>query len=130
MDGLQILPISEMRLASTGKKHYYMSIRSVASYILEKCPSKTVGGGMHTLTTPGFKNLLAMWWEAYRVLHPQHDVFTRYGDELHSVIPMKLHSDEGTGQRKAPVMQYSWGPLLTAAPSSLDRYYYYTFLCW
>lgn len=119
------IPISELWLASTGKKHYYMSIRSVASYILEKCPSKLLAGYAHP-DDSGFKNLLAMWWKAYRALHPQHDVFTRYGDELHSVIPMKLHSDEGTGQRKAPVMQYSWGPMLTAAPSSLDRYYYYT----
>ena len=37
---------------------------------------------------------------------------------LDSVLPMKLHCDEGTGQRRAPVMQYSWGPLLTAAPAA------------
>jgi len=41
------IPISELWLASTGKKHYYMSIRSVASYILEKCPSKLLAGYAH-----------------------------------------------------------------------------------
>ena len=119
------IPISEMLLASTGKKHHYISIRSVASYLLETFPSKLLAG--HTNPDASrFQNLLTQWWQAFRVLQPEHDVYTRYGDELDSVLPMKLHCDEGTGQRRAPVMQYSWGPLLTAAPSSLDRYFFWT----
>jgi len=104
------IPISEMLLASTGKKHHYISIRSVASYLLERFPSKLLAG--HTNPDASrFQNLLTQWWQAFRVLQPEHDVYTRYGDELDSVLPMKLHCDEGTGQRRAPVMQYSWGPL-------------------
>ena len=119
------IPISEMHLASTGKKHYYLPIRSVASYLLERFPSKLLAGHKSP-DTSGFKNFLARWWQAFRALQPEHDVYTRYGDELDSVIPMKLHCDEGTGQRRAPVMQYSWGPLLTGAPNSLDRYFFWT----
>ena len=40
-------------------------------------------------------------------------------------LPVKIHSDEGTGLRKTAIYQFSWGPLLSSSQASWDRYFFW-----
>lgn len=37
-----------------------------------------------------------------------------------------MRCDEGTGVRKNPILQVTWGPILSSDPSSLSRYFFFT----
>lgn len=58
----------------------------------------------------------------YRAWNPNHRVFFDRAESLSRCIPMKSHMDEGTGQRRMPVLQISWGPFLRSAPASWEHY--------
>lgn len=44
------------------------------------------------------------FWDNYQHLSPEHEVFKTHSGHLQSVIPVLLHADEGTGQKKRPLM--------------------------
>ena len=47
---------------------------------------------------------LKQFWSRYKKMHPDHDVFSTHADNLSACIPMMLHLDEGTSQKKKSVM--------------------------
>ena len=122
-----LLPIrvSEMTLLSTQRKHQYIAIRDVAEHLLQKYPCKLLAG-KNIDEKKEFHESMLEFWRAFKLRVPEHDVFDRFADELDFCIPIKVHSDEGTGARRNPILQVTWGPMLSGSPSSLDRYFYYT----
>lgn len=69
---------------------------------------------------------LSDFWEKWRCIEPDNQVYTTHGNELDHCIPCMLHGDEGTGHRKKPVLQLSWGSLLRVGYSSLERMFLIT----
>ena len=116
--------IEEIFLRSLNKKQHCVPIRPLAEYILQHYPGKLLAG--NTSLDDGFHQEMLHFWEAFRLLYPEHDVFSKFRDELHLCIPCKVHSDEGTGLRRAAVNQISWGPVISSLPNSLDRYFFWS----
>ena len=123
----EILPISveKIWLEHLGKHHDCVPIRAVAQYIFENHPEKLLGGASDQGSFSQFQSVLLNFWQAFRVLYPNHNVFERFGDRLKQCIPCKFHCDEGTGLRRSAVMQMSWGPVLAGSPNSFDRYFFW-----
>ena len=69
---------------------------------------------------------LATFWRKWRVVEPNNRVFTDHGNDLDHCIPCMLHGDEGTGHRKKPLLQLSWGSMLRIGKSSLERMFLIT----
>eukprot|EP00439_Symbiodinium_sp_Y106_P022881 s866_g2.t2 len=48
------------------------------------------------------------FWEKFRALEPENLVFIQHGKRLEQVVPIMIHLDEGTGQKKKPllILQY------------------------
>lgn len=120
----EILPlkIEARQLQSINKRHYVVPVRMVVEYLAEFYPHKL-------LPSPALgdvEKILTDFWASFKVLHPNHPVYEKYNGTLKNCIPMKIHSDEGTGLRKSAVLQVSWGPVLTQTGNSLDRYFFWT----
>ena len=120
----EILPlkIEARQLQSINKRHYVVPVRMVVEYLAEFYPHKL-------LPSPALgdvEKILTDFWASFKVLHPNHPVYQKYNGTLKNCIPMKIHSDEGTGLRKSAVLQVSWGPVLTQTGNSLDRYFFWT----
>ena len=43
-------------------------------------------------------------------------------------VPIKIHADEGTGQRKQAVYQCSWGPAIRSDFASWNSYFFWACL--
>jgi len=119
------LPVKAAYLETMEQHHHFIEIRSCAEYILQKHPAKLLAG-FSTLQKEEFHAAMVQFWAAYRLHNPGHDVFVRFADSLHLCLPLKIHSDEGTGPRRAPVNQISWGPVLSSSPNSFDRYFFWS----
>ena len=121
-----VLPISvsRARLQSTGKDMHFVGIRALCEHLAVNYPEKLLAG--HTsVNKDKFHDELRKFWSAFRIYNGGHDVYSRWGHQLHLCIPAKFHMDEGTGQKKTAVQQWSWGPVIFASPSSLDRYMFF-----
>lgn len=49
----------------------------------------------------------AIWrtfWDRYRCINPNHEIYKRTGLDLGSVCALMIHGDEGRSQKKAPIM--------------------------
>ena len=44
------------------------------------------------------------FWERFRALEPENLVFIQHAGQLEKVIPYMIHLDEGTGQKKKPIL--------------------------
>ena len=75
----------------------YLSPRAIVGHLLGKCPQLLFGGVK--CPREAQKNL-ASFWEGYRAMHANHQVFETHSDYLTNVIPMLWHGDEGRGVRK------------------------------
>lgn len=122
-----LLPVQirEVTLISTERKHQYIGIRDLAEHLLQVYPDKLLAGKTVEAKDEFHQNMLD-FWRAFKLRMPQHDVFERFGDELKNCLPIKVHCDEGTGVRKNPILQVTWGPILSSDPSSLSRYFFFT----
>ncbi len=121
------VPVTQIWLPSCEKYHHCVAIQDVAQHLLDFYPRKLLAG--HTSSNIGdFKHLLKEFWKAYAKVYPSHPVFTDHANALDSCIPMKIHSDEGTGLRRTAVQQYSWGPILSHSGCSLDKYFFFSCL--
>ena len=69
---------------------------------------------------------LVKFWEKWRCLEPNNEVFKTHSNELGHCIPCMLHGDEGTGHRRKPVLQLSWGSLLRVGKNALERMFLIT----
>ena len=54
----------------------------------------------------------ASFWERWRCLEPDHPVFRKRGRRLGQVVPMWIHADEGTSQKKRSLMVIQCQPIL------------------
>ena len=121
------IPVTTIRLESSGVNHYFFTIQDVAKHILDFYPAKLLAG--HSCDSlEAFEGDLTTFWKTYSKVNPLHPVFTDFANRLSRCIPCKLHSDEGTGLRKSAVQQFSWGPVLHDSPNSLDRYFFFSCL--
>ena len=122
----EILPLrlQTFFLRSIQKQQHCVPIKVVADYLLEFHPAKLLPG-FSTGNIKAVEKNLSDFWPAYRQYNANHPVFNDHQNKLHRCLPCKLHSDEGTGLRKSAVMQYSWGGVLTDAPNSFDRYFFW-----
>lgn len=69
---------------------------------------------------------LATFWERWQCIEPDNRVYTDHANELDHCIPCMLHGDEGTGHRRKPVLQVSWGSLLRIGKGPLERMFLIT----
>ncbi|CAE7354085.1 HERC1, partial [Symbiodinium sp. CCMP2592] len=78
----------------------YLSPRALLTHHLTKAP-ELLFGGVHDLEAA--KTLLQTFWDAYKLSHPEHQVFSEAGAGtvlLRTTIPVLFHGDEGRGIRK------------------------------
>ena len=57
------------------------------------------------------------FWERYQKIAPEHEVYKQHSDRLSSVVPLLIHADEGTSQKKRPLMVIQVQPLMGAGTS-------------
>ena len=119
------VPIQSFFLNTVGKWHRCVNIRALAEYILVKYPHKLLAGHS-SADKASFYHVMEEFWRAFRLYNANHPVFADFANDLRHCIPMKIHIDEGTGLRRAAVNQFSWGPLLSSSPNSLDRYFFWS----
>lgn len=119
------IPLKELCLETNGKKHYCLEVRAVAEYVLGRYPQKLLAG-FSADDFACFQSLLEEYWQCYKKIYQEHPVFEDHKQELGRCIPIKLHSDEGTGLRKTAVYQFSWGPILSDGAASWDRYLFWS----
>ena len=78
---------------------------------LLKCHPSYLLGGMELEDTLGWQHQFATFWETYRTIDPDHEVFSA-GLELANVVPYALHGDEGKGLRGKPFLVESFQPVI------------------
>ena len=112
-------------LFAQNKRHTCVPVRSLAELMIRDCPHRLLAG--HSLSgLDHFQALLERFWTAYKVYNPHHAVFRDKVTELRFSIPIKLHTDEGTGLRKTAIFQCSWGPVLFCNLKSRNRYFFWS----
>ena len=116
------IPPKELSIASLEQKHFHLDIKTVGEYMLEHYPGKLLAG----LQVEQFHREAKRFWTAFAKANPAHPVFTKHQNHLEKCVPVKIHSDEGTGLRKSAVYQFSWGPVLASSDASWDRYFFWT----
>ena len=119
------IPVSEIFLEQLGHKTHVLDIRTVAEYVFAAYPERFLAG-FDALPKVAFRQVLLKFWEAYSKYYPHHPVFSDHGHRLSSCVPVKIHSDEGTGLRRTGVYQFSWGPVLPSDLSSVSRYIFWS----
>ena len=117
--------IHDVPLRRGAASQYIIPIRDVAAEILKKFPQKLLFGNCEG-DSPQVGDTLKQFWRSFRAIRPGHPVFQDHADELHRVIPCRLHMDEGTSHRKHAVMQVSWGPILKDGAASVNHCFYFT----
>ena len=120
--GMLPIPLEKLPLETTGKTHVCLEIKAMAEHIFSAYPQKLMAG-CSSMDDLGSK--LDSFWSAYRTLYRDHPVFRDHAGELCKCLPVKIHSDEGTGLRKTAIYQFSWGPLLSSSQASWDRYFFW-----
>ena len=62
----------------------------------------------------------ADFWAHWRLIQPEHPVFESHRRKLSSCIPIFCFGDEGTSQKKKPLMVLQWQPILGWGSSRAD----------
>ena len=89
-------------LPNEALKVAYIKPSDFLSYLLENHPELVWADGVPELRCEAF-------WRAYFQSHPSHEVFRQFAPEqLKYIIPLIVHGDEGTGNKKQPVSIVSW----------------------
>ena len=52
------------------------------------------------------------FWEQWKQLYPQHEIYTAKANELQNCLPIFLHMDEGTSVKKRALFIAQWQPAL------------------
>lgn len=113
---------------SGAAKQYILPIRALAEEILTEFPEKLLFGHKFNKKEDmgAVRKTLLGFWENYKHLGSSHPVYLDHADDLHRVIPCRIHMDEGTSHRKHAVMQMSWGPIMKSQPGSAHHCFYFT----
>ena len=64
--------------------------------------------------------VLAKFWRRFRAHQPSHQVFRQHANELHRVLPLFLHADEGETLKNAGIMIVSWESPIGLGTSTQD----------
>lgn len=116
------LPVALEDVPVEGNLFQCVPMRPLASVILKDFPHKLLAG--HNIDQQAeFFSAMSRFWRAYKFFHESHPVYVDWADSLHLCVPTKIHADEGTGQRKQPVFQCSWGPAIRSNAASVDHYF-------
>ena len=59
-----------------------------------------------------FRKMFATFWQRFRVLRPDLDIYNRPDVDLSTCIPVAFHGDEGRGKLRRPVMIISYQCLI------------------
>lgn len=119
------IPVTKIRLQTVGTDHQCITIQHVGKYLLDFYPGKLLMGHSSN-NLAAFQKILLDFWNAYVHVNSDHPVYRDFPNALNRCIPCKMHSDEGTGLRRAAVQQWSWGPILSDSANSLDRYFFWS----
>ena len=120
------LPVNVGKFSLLGQKnqHTCVPVRDLAELLVKRYPGTLLAG---LTSMVDFTSLLERFWKCYRVCNGQHDVFQdKSQSELKRCIPIKVHTDEGTGLRKTAVYQFSWGPVMAKDLRSCNRYFFWS----
>ncbi len=82
----------------------YISPKDILPYLMKHHPDLVIGG----LDSACERSLhLEAFWEAYRLKHPTHQVFSEHGNSLQNTLPIYWHGDEGRGKRRGTTVVIS-----------------------
>ena len=107
------------------RQHTCVPMRGFAELMSQQCPERLLAGYKGESLSV-FQQLLKRFWKCYQVYNASHPVFLEKSGALDCCIPIKVHTDEGTGVRKTAIYQYSWGPVIPKDMSSNNRYFYFS----
>ena len=82
---------------SPGFHHPYLSFRDTVQCLSD---SGKMGMLLGDFTPTSF----AFFWDRFKTIEPQHPVYTAHSGHLDRVVPLLCHCDEGTSQKKRPLM--------------------------
>ena len=125
--GLNVTPTSVQVLGEDDSfgNHVVIPIASLATEIFNSYPEKLLMGYSWN-TVSDFKGHLRRFWRLFRRVAPDHDIYKDDAMDRGCCIPIKIHMDEGTGLRKAAVLQITWGPVLVSEAASWSRYFFWS----
>ena len=119
------IELKKFSLFDQTSQHTCVPVRALAEWIADNCPDRLLGGyKLESLSD--FQSLLQQFWKSYRVQNGEHQVFQEKTHLLRNCLPIKVHTDEGTGLRKTAIYQYSWGPVIAKDLSTANRYYFWS----
>ena len=103
-----------------------LTIVDMARFLLssEKLSVKVLN--YHLSQVDEWQKELLQFWEKWRIFEPSNRVFVDHSNDLRFCIPCMLHGDEGTGHRRRPVLQISWGSFCRLGFGPLDRMFLIT----
>ena len=102
--------------------HPVLPIVSLATEIFSSYPQKLLLGRSWQQLDE-VHGQLRKFWRVFRQTHGNHPVFSDFHSSLEWCLPIKIHMDEGTGLRKAAVLEITWGPVLASEDASWSRYF-------
>ena len=125
------VPIETYRYVqgATSLDVHYLSPEKLLTFLIENHPAVLFGEPDMSKV----KSILQGFWEGYRKFHDTHCVFSQFGrNEIHRVIPLAIHGDEGRGRRRSSTtvvcleailgLKGHVGPCSTCVPSGLCRW--------
>lgn len=80
---------------------YHIDPQDWIKYWMDTCP-KLLGGW----NADAFTNFES-FWKVYQVQHPGHKVFAQHSGNLHRVVPLLFHGDEGRAVKRSQYMVFS-----------------------
>ena len=123
------VPISQVDIISADgtKKHPIIPLQALAKEIFTRYPQKLFSGKTWQ-DIDSIHGMLRKFWRTFRTAFPLHPVFETHSEHLHLCVPVKAHTDEGTGKRKTAVLVHSWGPVMRSGTASWDQYFHFSTL--
>ena len=94
---------------------YHMTPHAWLSHLLQVEPPLLAGPGV---TDPGPS--FDAFWQTFRLSNPEHKVYELHSHELHRVVPVLLHGDEGRSQKKSSYLILSFQSPIGGMPRPIQ----------
>ena len=109
---LPVEPQCMQHPGQTSLKTWYVSPQQWVEHIMSSHPELLAGPGR----SESEENLTS-FWSAYRFAHGHHSVFSSHLEtQLHRVLPLLLHGDEGRGAKKGKCCVLSLQSMIGSLP--------------
>ena len=102
-----------------------LHVRHTAELLLKSRFSAKLLAGFSLEEHEQWKATFTQFWTRFRDHDGNHPIFAA-GLDVGMCVPVQFHGDEGTGHRRKPVLQLSWGTVLTQGVPALDRLFLIT----